>query len=59
MYPDDMGVPDVVINAYSTNNMHVLSEIEAERLGITLEESVLRMNHKFVRTACIITSPRR
>jgi hypothetical protein len=50
MYPDHMGVPDVVINAYSTNDMHVLSEQEAERLGITLEESVLRMNQKFIRT---------
>lgn len=50
MYPDHLGIPDVVINAYSTNDMHVLSEKEAERLGITLEESVLRMNQKFIRT---------
>uniref|UniRef100_A0A7S2JWF6 Uncharacterized protein n=1 Tax=Leptocylindrus danicus TaxID=163516 RepID=A0A7S2JWF6_9STRA len=41
--------PDVIINAYSTNDVHVLSMLEAESKGLSLEEAVFRMQQNFIR----------
>ena len=41
--------PDIVINAYSTNDMHVRSMVKATGLGITIEELVHEMNENFIR----------
>jgi len=50
VFPQNVLYPDIVINAYATNDMHVLSEIQAKKLGITLEDMIMRENEKFVRT---------
>lgn len=50
LFPSDMPHPDIVIHGYSTNDMHVLSENEAEKRGITLEDMILEVNQNFVRT---------
>jgi len=38
-----------VINAYSTNDMHVASQKEASEQNITLHELIADMNEKFIR----------
>ncbi len=50
LFPSDMPHPDIVIHAYSTNDMHVLSENEAIKRGITLEDMIMQVNQDFVRT---------
>ena len=50
LFPSDMPHPDIVIHAYSTNDMHVLSENEARQRNVTLEEMILEVNQNFVRT---------
>lgn len=50
LFPSDMSHPDIVIHAYSTNDMHVLSENEAIKRGITLEDMILQVNQDFIRT---------
>jgi len=41
--------PDIVINAYSTNDMHVASQREASQNNITLHELIADMNEQFIR----------
>jgi hypothetical protein len=50
LFPTDMPHPDILIHAYSTNDMHVLSENEAIKRGITLEDMIMTVNQDFVRT---------
>jgi len=50
LFPKEMPHPDIVIHAYSTNDMHVLSENEALKRGITLEDMIMTVNQDFVRT---------
>lgn len=50
LFPSDMPHPDIVIHAYSTNDMHVLSENEAKNRGITLEDMIMEVNQLFIRT---------
>jgi hypothetical protein len=49
LFPKDVPIPDILINAFSTNDMHVLSMQEAKSQNITLEDGVLQMNQEFVR----------
>ncbi len=49
LLPEDVPFPDVVINAYSTNDMHYNSVQEAMRRNITLGESLLAMGQEFIR----------
>ena len=49
LMPRDMPYPDIVIHGYATNDMHVLSSIEAQKRGITLEDMILDVNQKFIR----------
>jgi hypothetical protein len=61
--PDDFSNPDIVINAFSTNDMHVLSIEDAKKRNITLEDALLTMNQEFIRkvlkpqTNCYDRSP--
>lgn len=50
LFPSDMPHPDIVIHAYSTNDMHVLSERKAMEMGVTLEDMILKVNQDFIRT---------
>lgn len=43
--------PDIIINAYSTNDMHILSMKDAENAGVTLEENVFAILQNFTRVA--------
>lgn len=50
LLPDDVPYPDIVINAYATNDMHYNTVQEAMRRNITLGESLLAMGQEFVRS---------
>ena len=45
----DIPAPDIVIHAYATNDMHVLSEVEARNRNMTLEDRILEVNQQFIR----------
>ncbi|KAL7435777.1 hypothetical protein ACHAXH_004180 [Discostella pseudostelligera] len=49
LLPDDVPYPDVVINAYATNDLHYNTVQEAIRRNVTLGESLLAMGQEFVR----------
>lgn len=49
LMPSNMPYPDIIINAYSTNDMHVMSVNEAKNSNMTLEEMIMKVNQKFVR----------
>ncbi len=34
LYPDTVPHPDIIVHAYSTNDMHVLSELDAKKRGV-------------------------
>jgi hypothetical protein len=42
--------PDIVINAYSTNDMHILTVMEAASSNTTLRDKVMDMTQEFVRS---------
>eukprot|EP00586_Coscinodiscus_wailesii_P018257 CAMPEP_0172493530 /NCGR_PEP_ID=MMETSP1066-20121228/24978_1 /TAXON_ID=671091 /ORGANISM="Coscinodiscus wailesii, Strain CCMP2513" /LENGTH=731 /DNA_ID=CAMNT_0013263741 /DNA_START=75 /DNA_END=2270 /DNA_ORIENTATION=- len=48
--------PDIVIHAYSTNDMHVLSSEHARVRGLSLEDAVFETTQSFIRA---VLSPRR
>jgi hypothetical protein len=43
-------VPDILINAYSTNDMHILTMKDAAAANLTLRDKVFTMSQDFVRT---------
>lgn len=49
LIPENARNPDVVINAYSTNDMHILTVIEAQSSNTTLRDKTFEMIQKFVR----------
>ena len=49
LLPDDMPYPDVVINAYATNDMHYNSVQDAIARNVTMAESLLSLGQHFVR----------
>lgn len=51
LYPDAFQPegPDIIINAYGTNDVHVLSMKEAESKGLSLDEAVFEMQQNFIR----------
>ena len=49
LIPEEAREPDIVINAYSTNDMHVLTILEAETSNITLRDRVFEMTQDYVR----------
>lgn len=49
LLPGDTPYPDVVINAYATNDMHYNSVQSALAKNITLERSVIELSQEFVR----------
>lgn len=49
LLPGDVPYPDIVINAYATNDMHYNSVQDAIAKNITLEDSVMQLSQAFVR----------
>lgn len=49
LIPEEARNPDIVINAYSTNDMHILTVLEAESSNITLRDRTFEMIQGFVR----------
>ena len=49
LIPEEARNPDIVINAYSTNDMHILTALEAESANTTLRERTFEMMQGFVR----------
>lgn len=48
--PDETKNPDIVINAYSTNDMHILTALQAKDGNLTMRDKVLEMTQDFVRS---------
>mmetsp|Transcript_6732 Transcript_6732/g.7655 ORF Transcript_6732/g.7655 Transcript_6732/m.7655 type:complete len:729 (-) Transcript_6732:267-2453(-) len=49
LVPEEARNPDIVINAYSTNDMHILTVLEAESSNTTLRDRTFEMIQGFVR----------
>ena len=49
LLPGDVPYPDIVINAYATNDMHYNSVQDAIAKNITLHQSVLQLSQAFIR----------
>jgi len=49
LFNDDVPNPDIVINTFSTNNMHAMSVKDAEIKTMTLEDAIIDMNQEFIR----------
>lgn len=47
--PPEFKHPDILINAYSTNDMHILTVLEAQEGNTTLREKIMEMTQDFVR----------
>jgi lysophospholipase L1-like esterase len=47
--PDETKNPDILINAYSTNDMHILTVLQAKEGNQTLRDKVMEMTQDFVR----------
>jgi hypothetical protein len=43
--------PDIIVNAYSTNDHHIIAVKESELLGLSLEENIFATLQEFYRTA--------
>jgi lysophospholipase L1-like esterase len=48
--PEEAKNPDIVINAYSTNDMHILTVLQAREGNQTLRDKVMEMTQDFVRS---------
>lgn len=51
LLPETMREPDIIINAYATNDMHVLTIQEATSQNLSLREKIFGMAQDFTRTA--------
>jgi hypothetical protein len=51
LLPEKMREPDIIINAYATNDMHILTLQEATSQNISLQEKIFGMAQNFTRTA--------
>jgi hypothetical protein len=51
LLPEEMRGPDIIISAYSTNDMHVYTMQEALSQNITLRDKIFGMAQNFTRTA--------
>jgi lysophospholipase L1-like esterase len=49
LIPQEARNPDIVFNAYSTNDMHILTVLEAQSSNTTLRDKVFEMTQAFVR----------
>lgn len=50
LLPQEMKKPDIIINAYSSNDMHVISMRNAEAKNLTLIEAVSELVQDFIRS---------
>lgn len=58
LIPEQAREPDIVLNAYSTNDMHILTILEAETANITLRDKVFDMTQEFVRNVLHTCDPK-
>jgi lysophospholipase L1-like esterase len=49
LIPEEARNPDIVFNAYSTNDMHILTILEAQSANTTLRDKVFEMTQDFAR----------
>lgn len=49
LIPENARNPDIIINAYATNDMHVLTILEAQSQNSTLRDRIFEMTQQFVR----------
>lgn len=51
LLPESSRTPDVIINGYSINDMHVISVTEAQKANMSRADYILEMQQNFARTA--------
>lgn len=56
LVPEESRNPDIVLNAYSTNDMHILTVLEAQSSNTTLRDRTFDMMQSFVRQVLQTTS---
>ena len=49
LIPQEARQPDIILNAYSTNDMHILTILEAQSANTTLRDKVFDMTQSFIR----------
>ena len=49
LIPEEAQNPDIVINSYSTNDMHLISQQQADATNSSLKEHVLSTSQRFIR----------
>lgn len=59
LIPENARNPDIVLNAYSTNDMHILTILEAQSSNVTLRDKVFEMTQDFVRNVLHTCDPNR
>jgi hypothetical protein len=59
LIPEDAKNPDIVLNAYSTNDMHILTLLEARSANVTLRDKVFEMTQDYVRAILHTCDPSR
>lgn len=57
LLPAEARHPDIIINAYSTNDMHILTVLDAAQGNVTLRDKVFDMTQEFVRQVLQRRSP--
>ena len=58
LIPEEARNPDIVINAYSTNDMHILTILEAQSSNVTLRDKIFEMTQEFVRNVLHTCDPK-
>jgi hypothetical protein len=56
LIPENARNPDIIINAYATNDMHILTLLEAQSQNSTLRDKVFEMTQQFVRDVMDMSS---
>lgn len=59
LIPEEARNPDIVLNAYSTNDMHILTILEAQSSNVTLRDKVFEMTQDYVRNVLHTCDPDR
>lgn len=57
LIPEEARNPDIVINTYSTNDMHILTILEAQSSNVTLRDKVFEMTQEFARNVLQTCDP--
>jgi hypothetical protein len=57
LIPEEARNPDIVLNAYSTNDMHILTILEAQSSNVTLRDKIFEMTQDYARNVLHTCDP--